>query len=155
MGARVAYVRSGRIRSLTTRQRVAADARAPPHASRKRNATSAQTWRHSGVSFREGRGGGVRVERPARSRLEIERVGLAEAEPLEPGPGDHRAVVGAERRCRLDQPHPGFTGKLVEGGADGPVGGDAAGDDKGFYPRVRFPGHRDGVAGARHRHKTI
>ena len=33
----------------------------------------------------------------------IEPVGQAEAQPFEPGPGDHRAVVGAQRRRRRDK----------------------------------------------------
>src|SRR5689334_11844919 len=38
----------------------------------------------------------IGVERPSRARREIEAVGKAEAQPLQPSPGDHRRVVGAE-----------------------------------------------------------
>ena len=56
-------------------------------------------FRPSGISSRRlgarpgfGRG----VERPAGPRGEVETVGEAEAQPLDPGPGDHRGIVGAE-----------------------------------------------------------
>ena len=37
-----------------------------------------------------------RIERPARPHRRVERSEEAEAQPLDPGPGDHRAVVGAQ-----------------------------------------------------------
>ena len=43
------------------------------------------------------------VQRPARARRDVERIGQAERQPLGAGPGDHRAVVGAERRRRRHQ----------------------------------------------------
>ncbi len=49
------------------------------------------------------RGGPSRRERPARARRGVERVGEAEREALGAGPGDHGAVVGAQRRRRQHQ----------------------------------------------------
>ena len=74
---------------------------------------------------RTGDGG---VERPARPRLEIERVGPAQPQPLDAGPGDHGAVVGAELYRRRDQ-----TGAMLGGE---PLPGGRA--DRG-WPRRRPP----------------
>src|SRR5271165_1937245 len=41
------------------------------------------------------RGLRFRIERPARPGGDVERVDAPESQPLDAGPGDHRAVVGA------------------------------------------------------------
>src|SRR4051812_575315 len=46
---------------------------------------------------------GERIERPARARRDVERVGETECKPLAAGPGNHGAVVGAQFRRRRDQ----------------------------------------------------
>ena len=49
---------------------------------------------------------GAGVERPARARRRVETVDKAKAKPLDPRPGDHRPVVGAQRRRRRDKTQP-------------------------------------------------
>src|SRR3954452_10453453 len=39
---------------------------------------------------------GALVERPARPRRNVERVAIPGRETLDPGPGDHRRIVGAQ-----------------------------------------------------------
>src|SRR5690606_27284903 len=51
----------------------------------------------------EGGGFGVGIERPARPRGEIEGVGKSGPQPLNPRPGDHRAVICAKLRWRHDK----------------------------------------------------
>ena len=76
----------------------------------------------------------VAVERPARARREVERVGQPAREPLAAGPGDHRAVVGAQLGRRRDQ-HGGLLGRhAAERAADRLVDRDAAGDDQRGRP---------------------
>ena len=60
---------------------------------------------------------------------------MAEAQPLEPRPGDHRAVVGAQPQRRRDQRQPGLGAEARHPLADRAVGGDAAGDDDRLAPR--------------------
>ena len=48
------------------------------------------------LDARTGARGGRGIERPARARRRVETVDEAEAQPLQPGPGDHRRVVGAQ-----------------------------------------------------------
>ena len=62
---------------------------------------------HTPLSLGARLGGGDFVERPARARRDVERVGHARAPAARAGPGDHGAVVGAQlqrrrhqRRCR-------------------------------------------------------
>src|SRR5688572_21819196 len=45
----------------------------------------------------------ILVEWPAWARREIERALLAEAKALQPGPGDHRGVVGAQTQWWGDE----------------------------------------------------
>src|SRR5215208_4671545 len=58
------------------------------------------------------------VERPARPRLEVERVGLTQPQPLDAGPGDHGAVVGAEFHRRGDQARAALAAAQIEIGRD-------------------------------------
>src|SRR5918993_3689651 len=67
------------------------------------------------------------VERPARPRLEIERVGAAQPQPFDARPGDHGAVVGAEFYRRRDQAHPVLAGDVFEAAAQVEIGRDATG----------------------------
>jgi hypothetical protein len=49
---------------------------------------------------------GTGVERPARAKRRIETVDEAKAKPLDPRPGDHRTVVGAQGWRRRDKMQP-------------------------------------------------
>ena len=85
--------------------------RAPSTAMRSKAHGSASRHRRCCGRSKQARGLrrlGHLVERPARARRGVERVGEAERQPLGAGPGDHRAVVGAERRRRRDQHGAGF-----------------------------------------------
>src|SRR3990170_4576645 len=64
------------------------------------------------------------IERPARPRLEIERVGLAQPQPLDAGPGDHGAVVGAELYRRGDQARPMLAGDVFQPATQIEIGSD-------------------------------
>ena len=44
-----------------------------------------------------------RLQRPPRPRREVDPVGQSESQPLQPGPGDHNGVVGAQAERRCDQ----------------------------------------------------
>jgi hypothetical protein len=70
------------------------------------------------------------LQRPARARRNLERVGQSEREPLGAGPGDHGAVVGAQRRRWHHELDAGLERDAVEDFADRLVGGDAAGGDQ-------------------------
>jgi hypothetical protein len=48
------------------------------------------------------------VERPARPRHQVEAVGQAQIQPLDSRPGDHRAIVSAERERRGHEGHTRF-----------------------------------------------
>ncbi len=72
----------------------------------------------------------VSVEQPARAGRRFHRVGQSQRKPLGAGPGDHRAVVGAQRRRRDDQRGLRLCGDGLQRAADGLVGGDAAGGDQ-------------------------
>jgi hypothetical protein len=52
---------------------------------------------------------GIGIERPARPRHEIERIALPQ--PLDPRPGDHRRIVGAQRQRRRDERQAVFAAK--------------------------------------------
>src|SRR6185437_13164413 len=67
----------------------------------------------------------ARIERPARPRREIERIGHTESQALEPGPTDHRAIVGAEPGRRGDESEPAFAGERLEAAAQRRIGGNA------------------------------
>src|SRR3546814_2334588 len=54
---------------------------------------------HSGSAHRLGLG----IERPARARGRVERVGEPGGEAFGARPGDHRAIVGAEPERRRDE----------------------------------------------------
>ena len=69
-------------------------------------------------------------ERPARPRRDRQRIGEAERQPLGAGPGDHRAVVGAQSRRRRHQFGADLEGDAVQDLADRLVGRDAAGADQ-------------------------
>ena len=69
-------------------------------------------------SGQRGRGGG------------IETVDEAEPQPLQPGPGDHRRIVGAQRRRRRQKVEPGRSGETGEALAQPGIGGDPAGRDE-------------------------
>src|SRR4029450_5967784 len=64
------------------------------------------------------------VERPARPRLEIERVSLAQPQALDAGPGDHGAIVGAKLDRRRDQPRAVLAGDVFQAAAQIEIGGD-------------------------------
>src|SRR6185437_11470790 len=70
------------------------------------------------------------IERPSRPGGESEPADGAQRQPLGAGPGDHRAIIGAERRRRDDQLGGGRRRHLAEGIADPPVRRDAAGNDE-------------------------
>ena len=88
------------------------------------------------------------IERPARARGRIETVDETEAQPLHPGPGDHRRVVGAQRRGRRHEVELGRMGEGGEAIAQPDVGGDAAGDDQASALRLVPAKPGDGVGGA-------
>src|SRR5215207_4046989 len=71
------------------------------------------------------------VERPARPRLEVERVSLAQPQPLDAGPGDHGAVVGAEFHRRGDKVRTVLAGDVFKAAAQIKIGRNAAGHDQG------------------------
>ncbi len=76
----------------------AADDRQPPHASLAPAVAAPSLAKLAALSSgQRGRTGGV------------EPVDQTEAEPLQPGPGDHRAIVGAQRHRRRDK---GKAGRL-------------------------------------------
>src|SRR5258708_37407226 len=85
---------------------------------------------------------GVGIEWPAWARGEVGPVREAEAQPLEARPGDHRAIVGAERRRRRDEIEAMALRQIAEPAAQRGVGGDAAGDDEAVAGGDAAPGER-------------
>ena len=59
------------------------------------------------------------VERPARPRCHVETILNAETAALDPGPGDHRRIVGAKPQRRRDEGQVMGGGQVFERGADG------------------------------------
>src|SRR6185312_6512819 len=59
-----------------------------------------------------------RIERPARPRLEVEPVAGPQRQPFGAGPGDHGAIVGAERCRRDDETGASHLGDLPQRPAD-------------------------------------
>src|SRR3546814_17771944 len=78
----------------------------------------------------EGFRGRIRIERPARARRCVEGVDQPEAEPLEPGPGAHRAVVGAQIQRRRGKPHAIFLGQPEEAAAQDLICGSPTCNDQ-------------------------
>jgi hypothetical protein len=74
------------------------------------------------------------ARRPAGAGRGGDVVHEAEAQALQAGPGDHRAVVAAEVERRGDEGQPGLAGERGERPADRPVGGDPTGGDEGGRP---------------------
>ena len=75
--------------------------------------------------------GRVGVQRPTRAWAEIQAVLKAQAEAFDPGPGDHGAVVGAERGGGRREGEAVIFGKIGQPRADRLIGGDAPGNDQG------------------------
>src|SRR5258707_2381590 len=90
---------------------------------------------------------GVGIEWPAWARGEVGPVAEAEAQPLEARPGDHRAIVGAERRRRRDEIEAMALREIGEPAAQRDVGGDAAGDDEAAAGGVGRTEKGPGVGG--------
>ncbi len=76
------------------------------------------------------RGIRVGVERPAGPRREGQIVRKAQGQALDPGPGDHRAIIGAKRSRRQDELQARFAGKALKSPPDPAVGRGAACDHK-------------------------
>src|SRR5947209_2234482 len=70
------------------------------------------------------------IEQPSRAGRGIHRIDQTQCQPLGTGPGDHRAIVGAERRRRYDQGGLGFRRDVLQRAADRLVGSDAPGSNK-------------------------
>ncbi len=60
----------------------------------------------------------------------IEPVDQTEAEPFQPGPGDHRSIVGAQRHGRRDKAEARRCGQRPKAVAQPQIGGDPAGGDE-------------------------
>src|SRR5471030_819449 len=71
-----------------------------------------------------------RIERPARPGAEIERIDLAEPQPFQACPRDHRAIVSAKFYGRRDEPGAMRSSQCLEASAQIDVGRDAASDDQ-------------------------
>src|SRR5262249_49906394 len=59
-------------------------------------------------------GGGHLIERPARPRRYVKRIGETERQPLAAGPGDHRPIVRAQFGRWYDQRRADLEGETVE-----------------------------------------
>jgi len=81
------------------------------------------------------RGFGIGIEGPARPCRKGHIVDEAERQPLDTGPGDHGAIIGAKRHWRQDEPQPGLAAKPHQRPANGAIGGNPARHD-----------HRGGLA---------
>ena len=100
--------------------------------------------RHRGASIPWAAGSSGQRGRPARRADRNE----PSAQPLDPGPGDHRAVIGAERRRRRDEGEPGIAGERGEPRPQPGIGGDAAGGDEACALRVFVAERRTAIARA-------
>src|SRR5438552_10517758 len=72
----------------------------------------------------------VAIERPARARGDIERVGEPAHQPLAAGPRDHRTVIGAQFGRRRDQHGALLDRNAIERAADRLIDRDTARDDQ-------------------------
>ncbi len=73
-------------------------------------------------------GFGTGIQRPARAGGGVKIVHVARPESLQPGPGDHRAIVGAQPHWRGHEGQAMGGGKTGQCRANGLIGGDPAGD---------------------------
>ncbi len=92
--------------------------------------------------------GAAFIQWPAGPGHRIKIINQPAFEPFDPGPGDHGAVIGAERGRRDHQPQAGFCCRALQGMADRAIGADAAGNDQRAGLAEVFPEMADADAGA-------